>query len=311
MSVVEIYSLSKYFGKIKAVDNINLNIEKGEVFSLLGPNGAGKTTLISILTTIIKPSSGIARVCGYDIIKQSLDVRREIGIVFQEPSLDDLLTAEENLTLHAMLYGMKGKELKKRVSEMLDIVGLGDRKKDIVKTFSGGMKRRLEIARGILHIPTILFLDEPTLGLDPISRREIWNYILDIKNKHAVTIILTTHYLEEADALSNRIAIINKGRIIELDTPYNLKKKLGDEILKIKGEFEIEKIEKLNFDKKIRVSDGYLTITTKEITSHLSDILLCIRKIEDMEIKKTSLEDVFLSITGKKIEELDEKSYSD
>lgn len=311
-SVIKVNNLTKDFSKLRALDSINLDIKEGEIFSILGPNGAGKTTLISILTTILKPTSGSAEVAGYNIIKNPLEVRKNIGIVFQEPSLDDLLTAEENLMLHGMLYGMKGENLKSRVKEMLEKVNLYERKDDIVKKFSGGMKRRLEIARGILHIPKILFLDEPTLGLDPVSRREIWNYIVKIKKQNNITVILTTHYLEEADSLSDRVAIINKGKIIALDTPLNLKKSTGEEILKIKCDCDIEKIKnQLSFDKKIFFSDGTLTIVSKNITSHISEILLYVKNIEDIEIKKISLDDVFLNLTGKKIEELDEKSDTD
>ncbi|MFN3478709.1 MAG: ATP-binding cassette domain-containing protein, partial [bacterium] len=194
---------------------------------------------------------------------------------------------------------------KERIYDMLNTVGLYDRKDHIVRTFSGGMKRRLEIARGLLHTPKILFLDEPTLGLDPLSRRIIWDYIKKVKQEKNTTIILTTHYMEEAENLSNRVGIITKGEIIELDTPENLKKKLGDEILKIKGELDIEKIKTLNFIKNIVFKEDYFIITSKEITKNLSEILKYV-KPKDIEIKKTSLEDVFLSITGKKIEELDE-----
>lgn len=303
---IETFSIIKYFKNIKALDNITINIKKGEFFSILGPNGAGKTTLINILTTLLKPTSGKAYVCGIDVVKNPIEVRKNIGIVFQEPSLDDLLTAEENLILHGILYGMNSNELTKKVDEILKMVGLYERKKDQVKTFSGGMKRRLEIARGILHLPKVLFLDEPTLGLDPASRRIIWNYLIKIKEEKKITIILTTHYMEEAEFLSDRIAIINKGKIIELDTPQNLKRKIGDEVLKIKGEISIEKIKELSFIKSIYKKDDYFIITSKNITTNLSKILEHSKKIEDIELKKTSLEDVFLNLTGKKIEELDE-----
>ncbi|MEW6013616.1 MAG: ATP-binding cassette domain-containing protein [Elusimicrobiota bacterium] len=306
MAIIEIFNLTKKFKDTEALKGINVEIEEGEVFSLLGPNGAGKTTLISILTSILKPTSGTARVNGFDIIKQPLEVRKSIGIVFQEPSLDELLTAYENLYLHSMLYNMPKDKARKRILDMLNTVGLYDRKDHIVRTFSGGMKRRLEIARGLLHTPKVLFLDEPTLGLDPLSRRTIWDYIKKVKKEENTTIILTTHYMEEAESLSDRVSIINKGEIIELDSPENLKKKLGDEILKIKGEIDSEKIKNLNFIKNIVFKDGYFIITSKEITQNLSEILKYV-KPKDIEFKKTSLEDVFLNITGKKIEELDEE----
>lgn len=305
MSIITTSGIIKEFKEIKALKGINIKINEGEVFSLLGPNGAGKTTLISILTGILKPTSGTAVIDGFDIIKQPLDVRKSIGIVFQEPSLDELLTAYENLYLHSMLYNMPVEKAQKRIKEMLDTVGLYERKDHTVKTFSGGMKRRLEIARGLLHTPKVLFLDEPTLGLDPLSRRNIWDYIRKVKKEENTTIILTTHYMEEAESLSDRVAIINKGEIIELDTPDNLKKKLGDEILKIKGKVDTEKLKSFKFIKSINhTKEGYI-ITSKEITKNISEILKY-AIIEDMEIRKTSLEDVFLNITGKKIEELDE-----
>ncbi len=306
MSIIEIKNISRKFKDVEALKNINLKIEEGEVFALLGPNGAGKTTLINILTSILKPTNGTATVNGYDIIKNPLEVRKSIGIVFQEPSLDDLLTAEENLYVHGILYNLEKKELKKRIKEMLEKVELYERKDSIVRTFSGGMKRRLEIARGLLHTPKILFLDEPTIGLDPHSRRTIWEYIRKIKEENNTTIILTTHYMEEAEKLADRVGIINKGEIIALDSVENLKKKIGDEILIIEGELNLEALKKLSFIKSIERINERFFITSKEITKNLNEILKHIKNIKDIEIRKTSLEDVFLKLTGKKIEELDE-----
>ena len=305
MNIIETFNINKKFKDLKALSNINIKIKEGEIFSLLGPNGAGKTTLISILTSILKPSSGSARVNGFDIIKNPLDVRKSIGIVFQEPSPDDLLTARENLYVHSMLYNMESSYAKKRIDFILKTVGLFDRKDSIVRTFSGGMKRRLEIARGLLHTPKVLFLDEPTLGLDPASRRTIWDYVRKVKREENTTIILTTHYMEEADNLSDTVAIINKGKIIEMNTPENLKNKIGNEIIKVKGEIDLDSIKKFKFiDSVYKDNDSYI-ITSKEITKNLNEILRFISP-ESLEIKKTSLEDVFLKITGKKIEELDE-----
>jgi len=303
--IIETFDIKKKFKDVDALKGISIKIKEGEVFSLLGPNGAGKTTLISILTTILKPTSGTAFIDGFEITKDPLYVRRKIGIVFQEPSLDDLLTAWENLYIHSMLYGMEKSYAIKRIEFILKKVDLYERKDHIVKTFSGGMKRRLEIARGLLHTPKILFLDEPTLGLDPVSRRNIWNYIRQIKKEENITVILTTHYMDEADSLSDTVAIINKGVIIEKDTPENLKKKIGDEILKVKGYIDIENIRKLKFIESIYTDNEYHIIISKEITKNLNEILKFL-KPESIEIKKISLEDVFLKITGKKIEELDE-----
>jgi len=305
MYIIETFDIKKKFKDVEALKGINIQIKEGEVFSLLGPNGAGKTTLISILTTILKPTSGTAFIDGFEITKDPLYVRRKIGIVFQEPSLDDLLTAWENLYIHSMLYGMEKSYAIKRIEFILKKVDLYERKDHIVKTFSGGMKRRLEIARGLLHTPKILFLDEPTLGLDPVSRRNIWDYIRQIKKEENITVILTTHYMDEADSLSDTVAIINKGMIIEKDTPENLKKKIGDEILKVKGYIDIENIRKLKFIESIYTDNEYHIIISKEITKNLNEILKFL-KPESIEIKKISLEDVFLKITGKKIEELDE-----
>lgn len=306
MDAINIRDITKKFKEVDALCGISFDIKQGEVFSLLGPNGAGKTTLISILTTILKPTSGTAFINGKDIIKEPLDVRKNIGIVFQEPSLDDLLTAKENLYLHSMLYNMPKDLAKKGIKDILLTVNLYDRKDHTVKTFSGGMKRRLEIARGLLHTPKILFLDEPTVGLDPLSRRDIWEYIKKVKKEQNITIILTTHYMEEAENLSDRIAIINKGKIIELDTPENLKKKIGDEILIIKGIVDDSKIRSLDFIKSIDLKNDKYIITSKEITKNLNKILEYVKRIDDIEIRKTSLEDVFLKMTGKKIEELDD-----
>jgi len=305
MYIIETFDIKKKFKDLEALKGISIKIKEGEVFSLLGPNGAGKTTLISILTTILKPTSGTAFIDGFEITKDPLYVRRKIGIVFQEPSLDDLLTAWENLYVHSILYGIEKSYAIKRIEFILKKVDLYERKDHIVKTFSGGMKRRLEIARGLLHTPKILFLDEPTLGLDPVSRRNIWDYIRQIKKEENITVILTTHYMDEADSLSDTVAIINKGVIIEKDTPENLKKKIGDEILKVKGYIDIENIKKLKFIESIYTDNEYHIIISKEITKNLNEILKFL-KPESIEIKKISLEDVFLKITGKKIEELDE-----
>ena len=201
-------NLTKEFNGIVAVDKLNLEVEEGEIFGLLGPNGAGKTTTILMLCTILKPTSGSAKINGYDIVKQPNEVRKSIGIVFQDPSLDDRLTGRENLEMHAALYKVPKNIRRKRIEEVLELVELTDRADSLVKTYSGGMKRRLEIARGLIHYPKVLFLDEPTLGLDPQTREHIWRYIKELAKRENITIILTTHYMEEADFLCDRIAII-------------------------------------------------------------------------------------------------------
>jgi ABC-2 type transport system ATP-binding protein len=221
--LINIQNLTKKFEKIVAVDNVSLDIHEGEVFGLLGQNGAGKTTIIHMLATLLKPTSGTAQINGYDIIKNSSKVRKNIGIVFQAPSSDDMLTGFENLKIHSYLYGVPSESRTKRINELLKLVGLYERKDDIVKKYSGGMRRRLEIARGLIHKPKVIFLDEPTLGLDPNSRKSMWEYIKKLVKEEKITIILTTHYMEEADTLCDRIGFINKGKIIAIDTPQQLK----------------------------------------------------------------------------------------
>ncbi|MBR9681884.1 MAG: ATP-binding cassette domain-containing protein, partial [Candidatus Altiarchaeota archaeon] len=205
-----------------AVNNISFEVKRGEIFGFLGPNGAGKTSTIKLLTTLMKPSSGEATVAGFDIGRESNQVRQNIGIVFQEPALDSMLTGRENLDFHARLYGIKGKEIRQRIEEVLKLVGM-EKKADVpVKNYSGGMKRRLELARGLMHSPKILFLDEPTLGLDVQTRGKIWEYILKVREKENMTIFMTTHYMEEAEKVCERIAIIDAGKILKLDKPENL-----------------------------------------------------------------------------------------
>lgn len=229
--MIETKKLTKKFGDLTAVDSIDLKVKKGEVFGLLGPNGAGKTTTISMLSTILRPTRGEATINGHDLKKNRNEVRQSIGIVFQDTTLDEELTGYENMEFHARLYGMPKQEIEKRTMELLELVELTDKRNNPVKNYSGGMKRRLEIARGLLHLPRVLFLDEPTLGLDPQTRRYLWEYIQEMNKKEEVTILLTTHYMEEADVLCDRIAIIDHGKIVALDTPKALKKKHNAETL--------------------------------------------------------------------------------
>ncbi len=311
MKAIEIKNLVKEFDGIRAVDGISLEIEYGEIFALLGPNGAGKTTTISILATLLKPTSGKAEVNGYDVIKQAAKVRHSIGIVFQDPSLDDRLTARENLEIHGRLYHMKRDERRKRIKEVLQMVELEDRADSLVKTFSGGMRRRLEIARGLMHKPRLLFLDEPTLGLDPQTRRHIWNYIEKLREE-GVTVLLTTHYMEEADQLADRIAIIDKGKIVALGSPSELKDSIGGDIIKIKCDDENKMIELLSangFD--AMVVDGEVIIKAEKAEKEIPKIFTLAKEIEIISImyKEPSLEDVFIHYTGKayREESVDEK----
>ncbi|HTY13426.1 MAG TPA: ATP-binding cassette domain-containing protein [Candidatus Omnitrophota bacterium] len=229
-TIIDVEKLTRKFNGLTAVDGISFSVGKGEVFGFLGPNGAGKTTTISMLCTLLRPTSGTARVGCCDVVKEPNRVRREIGIIFQDPSLDDRLTAEDNLRFHGYLYHMKVKDIDERIPEVMALVELSDRRRDFVKKFSGGMKRRLEIARGLLHHPKLLFLDEPTLGLDPQTRAHIWDYILKMRDEAGLSIFMTTHYMQEAE-VCDRIAIIDHGHIVDLDTPNNLKQKHGEDTL--------------------------------------------------------------------------------
>ncbi len=222
--MIEVSHLTKKFGNFTAVNDISFNVASGEMFALLGPNGAGKSTTIKMLTTLLKPSSGQLTLNGYDVVKQQDLTRKSFGIVFQDPSVDNDLTAFENMQLHAVMYGVSSKELKTRVKELMTLVELWDRKDSLVKTYSGGMKRRLEIARGLLHHPRVLFLDEPTLGLDTQTRNLLWNYVGNLAHEKKMTILFTTHYLEEAEANASRIAIIDHGKLLTIGTSEELMK---------------------------------------------------------------------------------------
>ena len=228
--IIKVDKLTRKFGDLIAVDSISFSVGKGEIFGFLGPNGAGKTTTISMLCTLLRPTSGTARVSCCDVAHEPNRVRQDIGIIFQDPSLDDRLTAEDNLRFHGYLYHMKFKDIDERIPEVMKLVELYDRRKDFVRKFSGGMKRRLEIARGLLHHPKILFLDEPTLGLDPQTRAHIWEYVLAMRKSSNLTVFMTTHYMQEAE-VCDRVAIMDHGKIVDLDSPANLKSKYGETTL--------------------------------------------------------------------------------
>ncbi|HJU13707.1 MAG TPA: ATP-binding cassette domain-containing protein [Candidatus Nitrosotalea sp.] len=308
--MIKIRNLSKRYGRLVAVDSINLEIGKNEVFGLLGQNGAGKTTVIHMLATLLKPSSGTAIVNGYDIIAEPAKVRSSIGIVFQTPSSDDMLSGYENLKVHAFLYGVPSNERENRIQSVLDLVGLSERQHDQVKKYSGGMRRRLEIARGILHEPTVMFLDEPTLGLDPSSREMMWAYIKKLVKEKEVTLILTTHYMEEADHLCNRIGIIDEGKIIALDTPSNLKKSIGGDIVRLRPKSypDLEKLRKLIYIRKIELVDGYVIMYVDNARENIPDILKHI-EAEYVEFRSPDLNDVFLKLASKPIKERGEGGY--
>jgi len=233
MQIIRVENLTRRFGSILAVDNVSFEVEEGTIFGFLGPNGAGKTTTINILCTLLSPTSGNAFINGHDCNSESSEVRKSIGIVFQDSSLDKDLTARENLLFHAYLYNVDKSERKQRVEDALKFVDLVDRGDDLIKKFSGGMKRRLEVARGLIHRPKVLFLDEPTLGLDPQSRSNLWEFITELPKKHNVTIFMTTHYMEEAE-VCDKIAIIDRGKIITSGTPAELKKLIGGDVIYLK-----------------------------------------------------------------------------
>ena len=280
-NIIEVKALTKIFSnEVRAVDGISFFVEEGEILGFLGPNGSGKTTTLNMLATMLRPTSGTATVNGYDILREPDGVRRSIGFVFQDPTLDNELTGRENLDFHGRIYGLKRDVLEQRIKEMLEVVQLTDRAGDLVKTYSGGMKRRLEIVRGLLHYPRVLFLDEPTLGLDPQTRRAIWEHIQRLNQEENVTIILTTHYTEEADYLCDRIQIIDFGKIVALDTPSKLKARLEGDIVSLtfKDSKSIINIRPILEEKDwVRRVDMVAYENNPAVMSHMMDMM---RKME-------------------------------
>lgn len=299
-NMIQVEHLVKTFKEAEAVRDISLEVPEGQIFGFLGPNGAGKTTTINILTTLMQPTSGKALLNGHDVVKERDEARKSFGIVFQDPSLDTMLTAYDNLKFHGMLYNIPGDLLEKRIHEVLALVELADRAHSKVKPFSGGMKRRLEIARGLIHYPKILFLDEPTIGLDPQSRRGLWRYILELKKKENMTIFMTTHYMEEAE-FCDRIAIIDQGKIIALGTPGELKASIGGEILELAtadNENASREIKDL-FGIESRQEANLLTLEVEKGEQFLPQLLQKVKTpILSISLRKPSLDDVFLRLTG-------------
>ena len=312
MPIIQTVGLTKKFGKITAVDNLNISIEEGEVFGLLGPNGAGKTTIIKMLATLLEPTSGTAILNNFDINKRPDKVRESIGIIFQEPSSDELLTGYENIKLYAMMYGLPKDKIESRAKEALKLVELTERKDDLVKHYSGGMRRRLEIARSLIHRPKVLFLDEPTLGLDPRGRENMWNYIGNLVKELKMTVFLTTHYMEEADALASRIGIIDRGKIAVLDSPKALKRILGGDLVTIKAKsLKVDELKKLSYVTDITQEEDETKIIIENVSQNLQHLLSVMGKIESVEVRNTTLNDVFLRFTGREIQEEGESGWFD
>lgn len=307
--IIETHDISKKYDDFTAVNGVNLKVPKNSVYGVLGPNGAGKTTLISMLCTILHPTSGSAIVNGYDVVKHPKEVRESIGIVFQSRALDDILTGREHLEMHASLYGVPKDVRESRIEEILDLIALGTKADEFVKTYSGGMKRRLEIGRGLIHRPKVLFLDEPTLGLDPQTRESIWDYIQELNQNQDVSVLMTTHYMEEADKLCDEIAIINQGQIITADSPKNLKRELKADTITMqvdKLEEFTEKVEKLDFVKEIFVVDSEIKLMVERGENLVAELVNFANEnnifVYSIELEHPNLEDVFLKYTGRTIQ---------
>ena len=317
MYSIETKSLTKSFGDLVAVNDISFSVEKGEIFGFLGPNGAGKSTTMMIFTTLLKPTNGNALVGGFDVLKNPKQVRENIGFVQQETTVDEYLSGRENLLLQAKLNHIPKNEINQRIDEVLDLIELSDKQDEAVVTYSGGMRKRLDIAGGLLHHPRVLFLDEPTVGLDIQTRRKIWQYIKKIHTQFDMTIFLTTHYMEEADSLCDRIGIIDHGKIQVIDTPKNMKNDLGNEIISLviesNGSYDsfLLELKKIEFIKKFNEDDSKLTLFTSNGTEVIPQIFQISSelgiKIKSISLTQPTLDDVFISYTGHEIRDDDSK----
>jgi ABC-2 type transport system ATP-binding protein len=303
--IIQVDNLVKKYGQLVAVDHISFDVAPGEIFGFLGPNGAGKTTTINILCTLARPTSGKATLNGFDVVRQQNQVRHSIGLVFQDSSLDDRLTGMHNLSFHAMVYNVPAAVRDKRIEQVLKMVDLWDKRNNFVRTYSGGMKRRLELARGLLHYPKVLFLDEPTLGLDPQTRNHIWEYVLQLQKQEGTTVFLTTHYMDEAEKAS-RIAIIDHGKLVAMDTPVNLKHMVGKDVVTVRTGDNKKAIEEIKSRYKVEAmsvgdqltfsmenGEEFLPVFIKEFGVNITSISL----------RHPTLEDVFLKLTGREIRE--------
>ncbi len=302
-AAVSVADLRKSYGDFEAVRGVSFEVAPGETFGFLGPNGAGKSTTISMLCTLIKPSGGHARVDGFDVVSERMEVRRRIGLVFQDTTLDDYLTAEENLRFHAELYGVARPVVAERLRRVMEMVGLWERRASIVRTFSGGMKRRLEIGRGLLHSPRVLFLDEPTVGLDPQTRVSIWEYIRELKTRETITIFLTTHYMDEAENC-DRIAIIDNGEIVRIDTPEALKASVGQDRVELHTADNAAAIAALaaHFGLTATMSEGAVTFHVPGGEQFVPRLFAELGiPIQSIRVSRPTLDDVFMSYTGRTI----------
>ena len=297
-AVIQVQDLVKEFGSFTAVAGISFDVLPGEIFGFLGPNGAGKTTTINMLATLLKPTRGTAILAGHDVQKEPNGVRQAIGMVFQDPSLDDRLTGEENLVFHAMLYNVPKRLRAERMDQVLAIVGLADRRKAIVRTYSGGMKRRLEIARGLLHHPKVLFLDEPTAGLDPQTRNAMWEHVRKLRDEIGITVFMTTHYLDEAENC-DRIAIIDNGKIQALDTPPALKRTIGGDKIIVVGDKDLQNDIAARYGVQVQAVNGEFHFQVTGGAEFVPRVVVDFKeRIKSIQVKQPSLDDVFLSLTG-------------
>ena len=322
MEAIKVDLLTKEFGGFKAVDNISFQVEDGEIFGFLGPNGAGKSTTMMILTTLLKPTSGSAFVGGYDVTSDAKKVREKIGYVQQEISVDEFLTGRENLYLHARINQIPSNLIKSRIDDVLELVELGEKKDQATLTYSGGMRKRLDIANGLLSRPAVLFLDEPTVGLDIQTRRKIWGYIKKIRKDFGMTVFISTHYMEEADNLCDRIGIIDHGKIQVIDTPKSMKSAIGNEIIsfnlvdgKASQDALIEQINKIEFVKEVQNKQDLITVfSTKSnevIPKIFQESINLDMRISSLTLKQPTLDDVFISYTGHDLrDETENKKYS-